>query len=285
MSKIISVTAFFTENPLWKLLKQLDGKPTASYKSNTFNGAIECKKCTEQIERRGTAGFKCLRCRRTVDVTPAGVVTIVEPSDEKELTMQEKGMARDPKKIYDEDEDEDEDDEEEPAPVPVPVKKTKKKTMLTAQEMEDLVPSTKKKTSKKTVVPVEESSDEEVTAPTGLFMDLDLLAEFASKTSGLETAAETAKTKRLVERRKEHLTKRALARVKQSESDDDSIDEDPTTTTTTTTGYVPVTPAKKLRERGTSKLNDCSGLVKKEIVLKSGDTYFVAELGLMIRVE
>ena len=285
MSKIITVAKFFDQNPLWKLLKQVRGKekPTLSYKADNVTCQIECKKCGEQAVRKGTAGYKCLRCRRTVDVTPAGVVTIVEPSEEKELAMQEKGMARDPKKPYDETEDEDEDDEEEP--VPVPVKKTKKKAALTAQEIEDIVPSTKKKMSKKAVAPVEDSSDEEVTAPTGLFMDLDLLAEFAAKTSGLETAAETAKTKRLVEKRKEHLAKRALARIKQSESDDDSIDEDPTTTTTTTTGHVPVTPAKKLRERGTSKLNDCSGLVKQEIVLKSGDTYFVAELGLMIRVE
>ena len=270
MSKIISVTAFFTENPLWTLLKQQDGKSTASYKSNTFEGLIECKKCGEQAERRGTAGFKCLRCRRTVAVTPAGVVTIVEPSEEKkldvrekELAMREKGMARDPKKIYDADLAEDEEEEEEPAPAPA--KKTSKKT------------------SKKLVTPVEESSDEEVTAPPGLFMDLDILAELAAKTSGLETAAETAKTKRLIEKRKEHIAKRAQARAA---SEEDITEETPTTsTTTTTTDYVPVTPAKKLRERGTSKLNDCSGLVKKELVLKSGETYFVAELGLMIRAE
>ena len=262
MSKIISVTAFFTENPLWSLLKQQDGKSTASYKSNTFEGLIECKKCGEQAERRGTAGFRCLRCRRSVAVTSDGVVSIVEPTGDKELAMQEKNMSRDPKKLYDEDVVE----EEEEEPTPAPAKKTAKKT------------------SKKLVTPVEESSDEDDVTPPGLFMDLDILAELAAKTSGLETAAETAKTKRLIEKRKEHLAKRAQARAA---SEEDITEETPmtSTTTTTTTDYVPVTPAKKLRERGTSKLNDCSGLVKKELVLKSGETYFVAELGLMIRAE
>lgn len=275
MSKIISVTKFFAKNPLWKLLKQKDGKTTASYKSNTVNCLIECKKCGEQAERRGTAKYKCLRCRRDVAVTQDGVVSIVEPTDDKELKFREAGMAREPKKIYDEDlaedltEDED-DEEEEPAPVPVKKKSTKKKT-------EDLVPIRKKK-SKKDVVPVEESDEEEEdkSPSKDLFMDLDVLADFASKTSGNLTEAEKTAKKATIEK------KIVRRQIKKEAATDDIIPEEDAPTTSTT-NYVPIVPAKKLRDA--PKLDECSGLVKKEIVLKSGDTYFVAEIGLMIRVE
>ena len=276
MSKIISVTKFFNQNPLWTLLKQKDGKTTASYKSNTVNCLIECKKCGEQAERRGTAKYKCLRCRRDVAVTPDGVVSIVEPTDDKEVKFREAGMAREPKKIYDEDlaEDltEDEDDEEEPAPVPVKKKSTKKKT-------EDLVPIRKKK-SKKDAAHVEESDEEEEdkSPSKDLFMDLDTLAEFASKTSGNLTEAEKTAKKATIEKK---IVRRQ--NKKEAAADDIIPEEEEEAPTTSTTNYVSVVPSKKLRDA--PKLDECSGLVKKEIVLKSGDTYFVAEIGLMIRVE
>lgn len=278
MSKIISVTTFFTENPLWKLLKQKDGKVTASYKSNTVNSLIECKKCGEQAERRGTAGYMCLRCRRTVAVTPTGVVTIVEPTGEKELAMQEKGMARDPKKIYDADLAEDEDDEEE-EPILVKKKSTKKKTELTTQEMEDLVPSSKKKKSKKDMVPFEDSDVEEVKKPSEeLFMDLDLLAEFAAKTSGNLTEAEIAAKKTLLEKKTiRRQTKKTAVEAARAAAEED-ITEDGTTTTTTT-----ILPTKK--EKECSKATECSGVVVREIRLKPGSSYYCAETKTMYIVD
>ena len=275
MSKIISVAKFFDHNPLWTLLNQKDGKPTASYKSNTFNGIIECKKCGENAARRGTAGFKCLRCRRTVEVVD-GVVSIVEPTSEKELAAQEVGMARDPKKIYDEDEDED--DEE---PVPVPVKKTKKKAALTTQEMEDLVPSTKKKMSKKAVAPVDTSDDEEdVTPKKKLFMDLDLLADFAAKTSGNLTEAEMKAKKATLEKKTTRRQIKKTAAEAARDAAEEDITEDGTTTTTTTTTILPI---KKEKER--SKVTECSGVVEREIRLKPGSSHYCATTKTMFIVD
>lgn len=276
MSKIISVAKFFDHNPLWTLLKQKDGKPTASYKSNTVNSFIECKKCTEQAKRRGTAGYMCLRCRRTVEVVD-GVVSIVEPTSEKELAAQEVGMARDPKKIYNEDEDEDA--EEEPAPVPV--KKTKKKAALTTQEMEDLVPSTKKKMSKKAVAPVDSSDDEEDATPKKeLFMDLDLLADFAAKTSGNLTEAEMKAKKATLEKKTTRRQIKKTAAETARDAAEDDITEDGTTTTTTTTTILPI---KKEKER--SKVTECSGVVEREIRLKPGSSYYCAKTKTMYIVD
>ena len=275
MSKIISVAKFFEHNPLWKLVKQKDGKPTASYKSNTVNSIIECKKCTEQAERRGTAGYKCLRCRRSIELDDAGVFKIVEPTTEKELAAQEVGMARDPKKIYDEDEDE---DDEEPAPVPV--KKTKKKAALTTQEMDDLVPSTKKKMSKKAVAPVDTSDDEEDATPKKLFMDLDFLADLAAKTSGNLTEAEMKAKKATLEKKTtRRQIKKTAAEAARTAAEED-ITEDGTTTTTTTTTILPI---KKEKER--SKVTECSGVVEREIRLKPGSSYYCATTKTMFIVD
>ena len=254
MSKIISVTKFFHQNPLWTLLKQVKGKekPTLSYKADKVTCWIECKKCGEQVKRKGTAGYKCLRCRRTVEVASDGVVSIVEPTDEKELKFREAGMAREAKKLYDEDEDEDEDDEEKVVPI-------------------------KKKKSKKPVAPIDDSDVEEVKTPSkDLFMDLDTLADLASKTSGNLTEVEKKAKKATIEK------KIIRRQIKKEAATDDIIPEEEAPTTSTT-NYIPIVPAKKLHD--TPKLDECSGLVKKEIILKSGESYFVAELGLMIRVE
>ena len=280
MSKIISVAKFFDHNPLWTLLNQKDGKPTASYKSNTVNSIIECKKCTEQAERRGTAGYKCLRCRRSIELDDGGVFKIVEPTTEKELAAQEVGMSRDPKKVYAADEDEDEDEEEEPAPVPV--KKTKKKTALTAQEVEDLVPSTKKKMSKKAVAPVDTSDDEEDATPKkGLFMDLDFLADLAAKTSGNLTEAEMKAKKATLEKKTTRRQIKKTAAEAARDAAEEDITEDGTTTTTTTTATI--LPIKKEKER--SKVTECSGVVEREIRLKPGSSYYCATTKTMFIVD
>lgn len=258
-SNIISAQTFFDQNPLWKLLKLNDGKLSASYKSNTNEYYLECKECGEQIERRGAAGFKCTRCRRTVELGDDNQFSTVEPTDEKDLAMKEKNMARDPKKLVGLDAD---DEEAEPAaPVEQPAK-------------------TRKARGKKAVEPVVEESDKEEQPAEAkeVFLDLNDLAKLASKASGYLTPEEVAEKEQIAAKKTQRRTAKKEARAQaliDAEEDINEPDEPEEDSS--------ILPRKKETER--CKVKECHGIVSKEIVLKPGESYFIKELGLMIRAE
>ena len=89
----IKVNEFFDNNPLFKLIKQTDGKSNSSYKSRNNEYIVECWKCDEQAEKRGTAIEKCMRCRRTLIVDEDNnndPYTIVQPTGEEKKIADEK---------------------------------------------------------------------------------------------------------------------------------------------------------------------------------------------------
>lgn len=249
-SLVISAEAFFQGNPLWKLLKLNDGgNISAAYKSRNNEYIMECKICGEQAERRGTAGFKCLRCRRNVEYVD-GEFEIVEPTDQKELDFQTKGMARQPKVFFTEEEDSEESEEEEaPKPAPKPVS------------------SKKKTTSRKKV---ESSSDTEEEEPEKIGLSFADLGKIASKVSGNLTQAEIDEQAAIIKAKN---TRRAAKKA----ADEEDISVDITAS---------ILPEKKKKER--SKKADCSGPIKKEIVvpvMKAGEMWYCAELEVMLRFE
>ena len=259
-SSVISAETFFNENPLWKLLKLGDGKLSASYKSNVNEYFLECKECGEQIERRGSAGFKCTRCRRTVELVDDNKFVIVEPTDEKDLALKEKNMARDPKKLTGLDAEESS-DKEEPVKVVEPVK-------------------TRKTRAKKVVVPAavpeDSEAEEEPTEPKEVFLDLNDLAALASKASGYLTPEELVEKEKIVARKNSRRAAKKADREQREIEEVDNINEDEEPSDS-------ILPERKEKER--CKVKECRGVVNSEIILKSGESYYIAELGLMIRAE
>ena len=98
----VSVTTFFKENGLFKLLEHLEGEPSKSYKTKFQEFIMECTKCGQQVEQRGNSEFTCRRCRRSVsqgiDGDGNSVWVIAEPTGSAKATA-EKAMLKPPKII------------------------------------------------------------------------------------------------------------------------------------------------------------------------------------------
>jgi ribosomal protein L37AE/L43A len=92
----VSVTTFFNENGLFKLLDHKDGDPTKSYKTLSQKYLMECTKCNQQVEQRGNSVFECRRCRRSVSQGEDGKWVIKEPTGEAKIKA-EKAMLKPPK--------------------------------------------------------------------------------------------------------------------------------------------------------------------------------------------
>lgn len=124
---IISVTTFFKDNGLFKLLELKDGAMNKSYKTKSQEYVMECEKCGQQVEQRGNAVFQCRRCRRSVVPDRNDddeLIWVIEEPTGKLLKKAEEAMLK-PAKVFpkfaaaaavEEVEEEAEEEREEPKP-------------------------------------------------------------------------------------------------------------------------------------------------------------------------
>ena len=264
---VTTAAAFFDKNPLWKLIKLTDGALTKSYKSNQNEYYMECKKCGEQAQRRGAAKFACNRCRRNVSIDDDGKFTVIEPTGEKELKKQEEGMKRDPKVL-------------ELGSLDAPVEEE-----VAEEVVEEVAPKRKRVgikrgESKEKDAILDEAETNKKVEPFAK-LGIDELTKMAAATSGLVTEEEKARTQAIVKKRKERVVKKDAENKVNDKYDDEKPweDEEPIKPIPKEDLIVPEKKQTKPRD----KVDHCVGLVKQEIILKPGEVFFIAELGIMVR--
>ena len=275
---VISAETFFHKNPLWKLVTLTDGALSKSYKSNQNEYHMECKKCGEQAQRRGAAKFACNRCRRNVSIDNDGKFTLIEPTGEKELQKQEDNMKREPKVIKLGSLDD------------TVVEETKRKRRTVepeeSDEPEEPVPKRKRVGLKRGQSTEEDAildeAESEVKTDPFAKLGIEELTVMAAKTSGLVTDEEKERTKAAVKKRKERVIKKDAENKKADEKFDDEKpweEEEPIKTIPKQDMIVP----EKKQSTPRDKPDYSIGVVQKEVTLKPGEVFFIAELGIMVR--
>jgi len=95
MSKKLTASEYFDQNPLFELDKLLAGKMANSYMAPTNHYSIKCKGCGAVFERRGDSSAfkkvsKCPECRLQYDVESREILRDAAKPSSKEATKKKK---------------------------------------------------------------------------------------------------------------------------------------------------------------------------------------------------